>query len=1613
MLDTSYNQYLCWICQIPTNNNTTHHCPRLDINDVCFVDAISTILHTVFLLVFLAAILFLICRSNFRYSKYLTRLPGHSSRYFITVLGVLILITCTAEGILSDRLNDGRAVTKPHFYLPFFIATLTLVLSLVYYHHIESFRLSQNFLLLIVLYWIFAIAVEILRRFNLLSLEGNLADVLRFDLNSALLVIYGVLLLIELFRLVSKQPDTLNHYHGYQRLSSASRSRDSNSNESPAQMLYLHDHVTLSSSWTFVWFRWLLRLGYRKHVEMKDLGELPEKHLSEQMCKRFRKAFRDELERSQAKGKPPSLWRVVFKVYGIHIIGSGFLKLLADLAGFVGPLVIRFIVQYVAENKNENDENLSEPQEKIGSEFVEVATFFANGYVLVGAMVLAGVVQFLFDQYHTYMCIVISIHARTAVQTMIYDKSLRLSTYALSGGSMTVGHVTNHMSTDAMNLLFFFQKMHFIWAIPLQIMIALGLLYYQIGPSSLLGFAVFVAVMPLQFILANIMSKIQKQAMRYTDDRLKHSNELLQGMKLLKLYGWEKLFGEAVERIRGIEIRKIFKYNSCYGINVFVCQTTPILVTLVAFASYPYLSKQPLTPGVTFTSLALMNMLIEPLYLLPLAISLLVNAMVSAERISAFFLAPEVEDAGEDDIIPNDDVNDIDGGGASRSEVNVRPSGFHNQGECESEMETEDETNPLLPGASSVQTSYNTSRSADTIVTYGAACAANASINSTLTGSVPDSVAIKIHNVNCSWDTDGHSPVISGLNVEIPAGKLTVVVGSVGSGKSSLLCAVFGEMTTLSGTVQVNQRFSSIAYAAQKAWIVNASLRDNILFGQLYDAERYNQVLSACALQPDIDILPGGDQTEIGEKGINLSGGQKQRVSVARTMYSCNDIVLLDDPLSALDVHVGGHLFYEGIMGMLLKKENRTVILVTHQLQYLQLADLILVMKDGKITHQGTFEEICEADKNICTLWSRELSESESALAEADSEGAASGSDSTADMERRKLRQRVSVGSTKSQSQVIISESGTERGSLIEKEELQRGAVSRKVYSYYLRSMGWPLVILVLLTYAYLTGFGIYKNFWLADWSNAGVNKTSIEDARTLYYIKGYSILICLCIFGSFVTMASFIAAFMRAASKLHIDMLRNIVCSPMRFFDTTPIGRILNRLSSDTNVIDIKLIDTAENMAYFLMATISALVVNAIVAPVFIAEILPILVLYYFVQKYFIATSRELQRLDSITKSPVFAHFSETLGGLSTIRAYKDQRRFFSTLLTRLDVNNTAYLYLQTGYCWLGTVLNSVAIPVVLMAGLTTVIQGIDGKMDPSHVGLAISYALMVSMYVNKLLRFTADTEMQMNPVERVQCYTQLPNESFDGLEPPPNWPTLGDVRIERMAVRYAADLDLVLHDVNVHFSPGEKIGVCGRTGSGKSSLTLAFFRLIDICQGKVIIDGCNIRDIPLTTLRQKLAIIPQDPILFTGSIRSNLDPENKKTDSELWRALEIAQLKSIVAEQPETLDSLVSEGGENYSLGQRQLFCLARAFLRNSRVLIMDEATASIDTQTEKVLQEVVAYAFTDRTVITIAHRVSTILKCDRILVLHDGAIIENDTPENLLKIDSVFASLVQANK
>ncbi|XP_063047595.1 canalicular multispecific organic anion transporter 1 isoform X2 [Engraulis encrasicolus] len=1331
---------------------------------------------------------------------------------------------------------------------------------------------------------------------------------------------------------------------------------------------------------TFNWFNSMVFKGYKKPLVQEDLWDLNKKDSTRQildmfelvMVKELAKArvrFQKEMrkwkakqreephanglakgvsqdvlvmeERGSSKDKKkkkekkkkedetphPNSWLIpsIGKAFKWMLIESAFFKLLYDLLAFVSPQLLKLMISFTE----------------------DTSIYTWKGYVYAVLLLLLAALQSVFLQQYFQRCFVLGMKVRTALMAAVYKKALIVSNDTRQ--ESTVGETVNLMSADAQRFNDVTNFVHLIWSCPLQIALSIYFLWLEMGPSVLAGLAVMIVMAPINLVLATKSRDLQAENMKLKDKRMKIMNEILNGMKILKLYAWEPSFESQILALRELELKRMKKIAYYSSISTFIFAAAPAIVSLATFAVFVSVSPDNILDAQkAFTSISLFNILRFPLAMLPMLIGAMVQITVSKKRLEKFL--------GGEDL----DSNAV---------------------------------------------THNPSNSSAISVVDGAFC----------------------------WGKD-NNVTLRDVNLEVKPGRLLAVVGAVGSGKSSLLSALLGEMHNNKGSINM---LGSVAYVPQQAWIQNATLRDNILFGSELEGRRYEGVLEACALKPDLELLPGGDETEIGEKGINLSGGQKQRVSLARATYSGADTYLLDDPLSAVDSHVAKHLF-EKVIGPKGLLRDKTRILVTHGVSFLPHVDEIVVLSDGRVSEVGSYESLKAsggAFSEFLNTYAKEESNKPKKEESSDTEEVdltpetedVQADGPPEDVVTTTLRRNSSIRGSQRHAQrngsVKLRKSSSVRSKrpsdeskkgqrLIEKEAMETGTVKFSLYVQYLRAMGWGYTALVFLMYFIQNIAFIGSNLWLSDWTTDSItyfNQTypaSVRDMRIgVFGVLGVAQ-------GFFIFLGTLLLAdgAIAASRLLHSRLLGNVLRVPMMFFDTTPSGRVVNRFAKDMLTVDEMIPMSFRSWLLCLLGVIGTLFVICLATPLFIAVIVPLAVVYYFVQRFYVATSRQLRRLDSVSRSPIYSHFGETVAGLSVIRAYGHQERFLMHNEKTMDENlKSVYPWIVSNR-WLAIRLEFLGNLVVFFSALFAVIS--RESLNSGLVGLSISYALNVTQTLNWLVRMTSELETNIVAVERVDEYTEIKNEAAwtTDKRPDQSWPESGKIRFEDFKVRYRPELDLVLHGITCDIDSTEKIGIVGRTGAGKSSLTNCLFRIIEAADGKILIDGIDIAAIGLHDLRSRLTIIPQDPVLFSGSLRMNLDPFEKFSDEDLWRALELSHLKEFAKGLPEGLQYEISEGGENLSVGQRQLLCLARALLRKSRILILDEATAAVDLETDDLIQTTIRKEFSDCTVLTIAHRLNTILDSSRVMVLDAGKIVEFDTPSALFKKQGHFFSMAK---
>ncbi|XP_028724042.1 multidrug resistance-associated protein 4 [Peromyscus leucopus] len=1251
----------------------------------------------------------------------------------------------------------------------------------------------------------------------------------------------------------------------------------------------------------FCWLNPLFKTGHKRRLEEDDMfSVLPEdrsKHLGEELQGYWDK----EVLRAKKDARKPSLTKAIIRCYWKSYLLLGIFTLIEESIRVVQPVFLGKIIEYF--EKYDPDDS--------------VALHTAYGY----AAVLSVCTLFLGILHHLYFYHVqcAGMRLRVAMCHMIYQKALRLSNTAM--GKTTTGQIVNLLSNDVNKFDQVTIFLHFLWAGPLQAIAVTILLWMEIGISCLAGMAVLVILLPLQSCIGKLFSSLRGKTAALTDARIRTMNEVITGMRIIKMYAWEKSFADLIASLRKKEISKILGSSYLRGMNMASFFIANKLILFVTFTTYVLLGNK-ITASHVFVAMALYGAVrLTVTLFFPSAIEKVSEAVISIRRIKNFLLLDE---------LPQHKA----------------------QEPCDGKA------------------------------------------------------LVHVQDFTAFWDKALDTPTLQGLSFTARPGELLAVVGPVGAGKSSLLSAVLGELPPTSGLVSVHGK---IAYVSQQPWVFSGTVRSNILFGKKYEKERYEKVIKACALKKDLQLLEDGDLTVIGDRGATLSGGQKARVNLARAVYQDADIYLLDDPLSAVDAEVGKHLFQLCICQTL---HEKVTILVTHQLQYLKAASHILILKDGQIVQKGTYTEFLKSGVDFGSLLKKESEEAE--------HSSASGTPTL----RKRTFSESSIWSQQS-SRPSLKDGApegqdTENAQAAQPEESRsEGKVGFKAYkNYFTAGASWFFIIFLILLNMAAQVFYVLQDWWLSYWANkqGALNNTKNGDGNVTetldlnWYLGIYAGLTAITVLFGIARSLLVFYVLVNASQTLHNRMFESILKAPVLFFDRNPIGRILNRFSKDVGHMDDLLPLTFLDFIQTLLLVISVIAVAAAVIPWIIIPLVPLAIIFLFLRRYFLETSRDVKRLESTTRSPVFSHLSSSLQGLWTIRSYRAEERFQELFDAHQDLHSEAWFLFLTTSRWFAVRLDAICAIFVIVVAFGSLI--LAKTLDAGQVGLALSYALTLMGMFQWSVRQSAEVENMMISVERVIEYTDLEKEAPWEYQkrPPPGWPHEGVIVFDNMNFTYSLDGPLVLKHLTALIRSREKVGIVGRTGAGKSSLISALFRLSEP-EGKIWIDKILTTEIGLHDLRKKMSIIPQEPVLFTGTMRKNLDPFNEHTDEELWNALEEVQLKEAIEDLPGKMDTELAESGSNFSVGQRQLVCLARAILKKNRILIIDEATANVDPRTDELIQQKIREKFAQCTVLTIAHRLNTIIDSDKIMVLDSGRLREYDEPYVLLQNpESLFYKMVQ---
>ncbi|XP_057735804.1 ABC transporter C family member 10-like isoform X1 [Arachis stenosperma] len=1161
-------------------------------------------------------------------------------------------------------------------------------------------------------------------------------------------------------------------------------------------------------------------------------------------------------------------------------------------------------------------------------------SFKYEGYVLAISLVITKIIESLSQRQWYFRTRLIGLKVRSLLIAAIYQKQLRLSNAARLVHSG--GEIMNYVNVDAYRIGEFPYWFHQTWTTSVQLCIALVVLFRAVGLATFASLAVILLTVLCNTPLAKLQHKFQRKLMVAQDERLKATSEALVNMKVLKLYAWETNFRNAIERLRNVELKRLSVVQLRKAYSNFLFWASPVLVSAASFGAC-YLLGVPLHANNVFTFVATLRLVQDPIRTIPDVIGVVIQAKVAFSRILKFLEAPELD---------------------SQS---FRKKHF----------------------------------------------------SENMRGS------ISIKSAEFSWEGNGSKPTLKNINLEVRAGQNVAICGEVGSGKSTLLAAILREVPITRGTIEVYGKF---AYVSQTAWIQTGTIRDNILFGSAMDAEKYQETLHRSSLMKDLELFPHGDLTEIGERGVNLSGGQKQRIQLARALYQNADIYLLDDPFSAVDAHTATNLFnvisnfftsvftncnhwfialsrmkngFEILQDYIMEGlAGKTVLLVTHQVDFLPAFDSVLLMAEGKILQAAPYHHLLNSSKEFQDL------------VQAHKETA--GSDRLVDATSSSNRLTHNPGEIrKTFVENQLETSHGERDQLIKQEEREEGDRGLKPYLQYLnQNKGYLYFSVAALSHLSFVIGQTLQNWWMAD-------KVDDSNVSTLHLIVVYLLIGFASTFFLLIRSLVAVALGLQSSKSMFLQLLNSLFHAPVSFYDSTPLGRILSRVSSDLSIVDL---DVPFSLVFAVGATNTCyanLIVLAVITWQVLCVSIPMVYIAIRLQSYYFATAKELMRMNGTTKSYVANHLAESVAGAATIRAFEEEHRFFMKNLDLIDVNASPFFHSFAANEWLMLRLETISAVVFAAAALSMVVLP-PGTFTSGFIGMALSYGLSLNSSLVFAIQNQCTVANQIISVERLNQYMNIASEAPEIIQenrPPPNWPIKGKVQIHNLQIRYRESAPLVLRGITCTFEGGHKIGIVGRTGSGKSTLIGALFRLVEPAGGRIIVDGIDISSIGLHDLRSRFGIIPQDPTLFNGTVRYNLDPLSHHSDHDIWQVLGKCQLLEVVKEKEGGLESSVVEAGANWSMGQRQLFCLGRALLRRSKILVLDEATASIDNATDLILQKTIRTEFADCTVITVAHRIPTVMDCTKVAAISDGELVEYDEPMNLMKQEgSLFGQLVK---
>lgn len=1351
-------------------------------------------------------------------------------------------------------------------------------------------------------------------------------------------------------------------------------------------------HPKFRNPISFLFFTWLtpvLLVGYKRTLRPEDMFKLHDSITAEHLADRFQRIFDRRLaqdkarhleEKARLRGETAetssvesaddmadyelskaicflSLYETFFKQFSMSLVFAA----LGLSCSTCIPLLSRKLISFVQNEALGFHLNMG----KGVGYAIGVSLLILTGDILINLAV--------------YLAMLTGSQIRAIFTKVLLDKSFRLN--AKSRKQFPASKITAIMSTDVsrVDLGTGFSIYGFVFVFPVGI--SIGILIYNIRAPAMVGVGLMIAFLFVAGFLSIMLFQFRQNAQKSTDARVGYIQEVLNNLKMIKFYSWEVPYFNIILKIRRREMSYILRMEITRMVIITLASSLTLISSLASFLTlYAIASPTARNPADIFSSVALFNMLAGQFVVLPLSIAGSTDAFLGMNRVAAVLAADEVD--------PNDSVSLITEGEQALMEeqklaISVRNCDFEWEVFDLKEEKVEDQTKDaeqLKKEKKELKKEKKELKKKQQLEKKQ--------------GSKSESATPTPEENN----SELQSFKLNDINLDVRSGEFMVITGSIGSGKSSLLHALDGTMKKTSGKLLLNGSLLTCG----APWIQNNTLRENILFGLPYDEKWYNQVVRACSLISDFELLPAGDKSEIGERGITLSGGQKARVCLARTVYANSDIILLDDVLSAVDAKVGKHIMSECILGLL---KNKTTILATHQLSLISEAESVVFLNgDGSIS-RGTFEELKKSNAAFNSLMEHSrTTENEEEEDEQNGQG-----ENEKELIARQLTRQTTAEISDDTDESHVTEVD---GRLVADEEKSINAIGWDVYGRYILTgvdgfkgnwlLYWLFITIVLTTF-----FNLFTNNWLSFWIQMKFDRSNG------WYIGLYVMFTVLAVLFMVAQFCGVIYVLNRASRILNIKALERVLHTPMSFMDTTPMGRVINRFTKDTDTLDNEIGDRFSMVVYFFASIIGILILCIIYMPWFAIAVPFIVGFFIILATFYQASGREVKRLEAVQRSHVYNNFNESLTGMPTIKAFRLVGRFLERNVNTINKMNEAYFITVANQRWLDVHLSMLATLFAFLISMLCVFRVFN--INAASVGLLLSYVLQISTTISMLVVVFTEVEQDMNSAERVLEYVhKIPQEKayeISETKPAPEWPEHGEIRFINLDLAYREGLPLTLKNFNADIRPHEKIGICGRTGAGKSSIMVALFRIVELNAGSIEIDGVDISTLGLHDLRSKLSIIPQDPVLFKGTIRKNLDPFGTKSDDELWDTLrrsdiipaeKLDEVKAQKAGDEDInkfhLDGEVDDEGENFSLGERQLVAFARALVRNTKILVLDEATSSVDYATDSKLQKAIVREFSGCTILCIAHRLKTILNYDRVIVMDKGQIEEFDTPANL---------------